>query len=736
MAASAAPVWQPSICRMCMNQCGVLVEVSEGRVTRLTGDAENPLYRGFSCLKGRAMPEFMNHPDRLFHSQKRNADGSFTPIGSEQAMDEIAGRIASITAGHGPRAVASYWGNMASLLGITMSNAFMRALGSPMDFNPTSLDKPGRNVARAIFGEWMAPRQAYDRPEVALLIGVNPHVSFQGAPVGNPAKWISDALERGMKLIVVDPRRSDVARRATIHLQPLPGEDAPILAAMINVILAEERYDRPFVEDNVTGLARLREAVRAFPAGEVASRAGIEVEDLLRAARIFGDAQRGYATAGTGANMSGPSTLIEYLVLCLETVCGHWLRAGERLPNPGVLMAPRVAKAQASPPRPGYGFGERLQARDMWQSAAGLPTPALPDEMLLEGPGRVRAMISCGGNPVTAWPDVDKTFRALRSLDLLVQVDPWMRQTSRLAHYVIAPKIGPEVPALSLGHDWITLSAPTYGSEGPFGQYSPAIVDPPEGSDLIGEWEFFYGLAGRLGLSLDLGVFHGMSLSGLSVDMNTKPDTDQLFEVMTSGSRIALDEVKRYPHGAVFPDPPQFVQPKDPDCTDRMDVGHDDMMADLRLVAENKMRQGVTADGGPKERAFRLISRRMMHVYNSSWNDKSTNRGRGYNPAFMHPDDIQGLGLAPGDPVEICSDVCTVTAIVQDDANVRPGVISMSAGFGEVPEYDDLMRYGTNVNRLLSNDKYYDRYSGQPLMSNVPVDVVPLGHPVVQPAAR
>jgi anaerobic selenocysteine-containing dehydrogenase len=417
---------------------------------------------------------------------------------------------------------------------------------------------------------------------------------------------------------------------------------------------------------------------------------------------------------------------VEYLVLCLESICGHWLRAGEALPNPGVLMAPRPAKAQASPPRPGYHFGEKLQSRDMWQSAAGMPTPGLPDEMLLDGPGRVQALLSCGGNPVTAWPDVDKTVRALRSLDLLVQIDPWMRQTSRLAHYVIAPKIGPEIAQMSLGKDWTTLSAPTYGSEVPFGQYAPALVDPPAGSDLIEEWEFFYGVATRLGLSLDLGVYHGMSLSGLSVDMSVKPTTDQLFEVMTAGSRIPFSEVKRHPHGAVFADPPQYVQPKDPDCQDRLQLGHPDMMADLALVAQHQMRQGPITDHGPQERAFRLISRRMMHVYNSSWNDPATNHGRGYNPAFMHPQDIQQLDLKPGDPVEIQSDHCTVTAIVEEDPNVRPGVISMSAGFGEIPEHDDLMRYGTNVNRLLSNDKYYDRYSGEPLMSNVPVDVHPL----------
>ena len=721
---SEAAELTPSICRACMNGCAVLVEVRDGRLIRLTGDPDSVVYRGFSCVKGRAQPAFYSHPDRLLQSQKRTPDGSFVPIGVEQALDEIAERLARVSTEHGPRTVANYWGTMSGG-SMAVIAAFMRSFGSPMDFNPTSIDKPGRNVARRIHGEWLAPRQAYDRPEVAMLLGVNPMVSFQGAPLGNPAKWFSEQLARGLQLIVVDPRRSDVARRATIHLQALPGEDAPILAAMINIILTENRHDRAFVEENVSGLAKLRDAVRAFPAGEVARRADIDVDDLVRAARIFADADRGYATAGTGANMSGPSTLVEYLVLCIETLCGHWMRAGERLIFPGVLVPPRTPKAQPSPPQEGYGFGERLQARGLMQSAAGLPTPALPDEMLLEGPGRVRVLMSCGGNPVTAWPDQHKTIRALQSLDLLVQIDPWMSQTARLAHYVIAPKMGFEVPAARAG-DLVSMSAPTYGSHMPYGQYTPAIVDPPDGSDLIQEWEFYYGLARRLGLSLELTTMHGLTLAGASIDMHQKPDADQLLELMSMGSRVPLSEVKRHPHGAVFDDPPVYVERRDPDCEDRLDVGNADMMADLGFVAAHEMRQGRLVEGDLQERSFRLVSRRVMHMYNSSHNDLSVNRGRAYNPAYMNPDDLRELGVASGNVVQISSDAATVTAVAEADPNVRRGVVSMSAGFGDVPERDDLFEVGTCVNRLLTADVNFDRYSGQPLMSNVPVDVVRL----------
>jgi len=721
------PETKPSICRLCINGCPILVEVADGRVTRVTGDRSNDSYDGYTCVKGRAQPRFLAHPDRLLHSLKRGADGCFAAIPTEQAFDEIAERLGDILDRHGPRAVACYWGTMIGASGtvVPVIDAFLRAIGSPMEFSAITIDKPGKNVARALHGSWMAPRQGFDDPEVALLIGINPLVSYQGVPNGNPGKWLPDALRRGMALLVVDPRRSDVARRATVHLQCRPGEDAAILAGMLHVILEEGRHDRAFVDEHVTGLEALRRAVQPFTPAAVAARADVDVDDLVRAARIFGDARRGYATPGTGPSMSGPGTLVEYLTLCLETVCGHYLRAGERVRNPGVLMPTFSAKAQASPPTQAYGYGEQMRVRGLARSAAGLPTAALADEILLEGEGQVRALISCGGNPATAWPDQGKTLAALRALDLLVQVDPWMSQTAQLAHYVIAPKLPLELPGSSLGRDFQSLGAPAYGSIEPFGQYTPAIVEPPAGSDLIDDWELFYEVGRRLGVELEVTSYIGKPIAPTRLDPDVKPTTDQLLEAFTRGSRIPLEEVKRHPHGAVFEDPPVHVAAKDPDCDARLDVGNGDMMRDLERVAAG-LGQEERPRAGADEPGFRLLCRRSTHVYNSSCNDESTNRGRPYNPAFLHPDDLARLGVRPGELVELSTAGGTAVAVAQPDAGLRTGMVSMSVGFGDPREDDDVLRSGTSVNRLLTVDQEFDRYTGQPLMSNVPVDVRPL----------
>jgi anaerobic selenocysteine-containing dehydrogenase len=552
---------------------------------------------------------------------------------------------------------------------------------------------------------------------------MNPPISYKGAPAGNPAKWINDAIRRGMKLTVIDPRRTDVARRAFLHLQPQPGEDATIVAGLLRVILEEGLYDQEFVAENVHGVDELRAAVEPFTSARVAAQAGVAADDLVLAARTFASG-RGYAVAGTGPNMSGPGTLVEYLVLALDTLCGHYLRAGENVRNATTLLPSMVPRAQASPPRPAFGFGEAMRVRGLTDTAAGLPTAALPDEILLEGDGQVRALISCAGNPAAAWPDQLKTIQAMRQLELLVQIDPWMSATAKLAHYVIAPKMPLEVAGTTqMQLDVTSLGFTGYGLEDSYAHYSPPVVDPPPGSDLIEEWEFFWGVAQRMGLQLSVTKLVFWPIEPLLLDMEVRPATDELLECLAQGSRIPLDEVKRHPHGALFPDPPQVVAPREPGWTGRLDVGNPDMMRDLQDIAAavgSARGDTTTSDDGD----LRLIPRRVQHAYNSSHRDPATNHGKPYNPAFIHPNDVSRLGLVSGDIVEISSARASILAVVEVDATLREGLVSMTHCFGSLPDEDNrLLEIGSNTARLLDNDVNYQPYSGQPRMSNVPVSV-------------
>jgi anaerobic selenocysteine-containing dehydrogenase len=296
-----------------------------------------------------------------------------------------------------------------------------------------------------------------------------------------------------------------------------------------------------------------------------------------------------------------------------------------------------------------------------------------------------------------------------------------MSATARLAHYVVAPKLTLEQPGMTLPPETLIPYAMGYGV--PYAQYSPKIVDPPAGSDLIEEWEFFYRLAQQMGLSLavESAFAWGPDVAAparTELDMQNQPSTDDLFEYLTKGSRVALSDVKAHPEGHIFPDPPIFIEERDADCDARLDLANSVMLRELAEVAAEPSEDDT-------EFAFRLLCRRLPDVHNSAGRDiPKLTRKYSYNPAFMNPEDLRELGLASGDAVEIASGHATILGVVEAEEELRRGVVSMPHAFGDVPERDaELRTIGSNTGRLTSVASDYDPYTGIPRMSDIPVNV-------------
>lgn len=696
--------------------CSVNVEVEGNSIRRITGNDDNPVFKGYSCAKGRIQGLAYDHPHRLRTAMKRQPDGSYAPIPVDVALDEIADRIRALVDAHGPRSIAlyagSYWfmdhpGNLA------IGDSFMHGLGSPMSFSPASIDQAGRPLAMGFQGRWMAPPQK--TADVMLIVGNNPYVSHQLFS-GHPGKFFKSFFARDGKLIVVDPRRTELAKRATLHLQVNPGEDPALLTGMIRVLLDEELFDAEFVAENVTGVERLRSALATFTLDEAADRCGVPVDQIAAAARMFASQPRGIAIGGTGANMSGLATLVSYLLSNLDALCGHYLRAGDVVPNALTLVpaAMQGQKAQAAPPFPSYGFGATSRIRGLSQSLVGMPTAALAEEILMPGEGQVKALISLGGSPLVAWPDQQKTVAALEELSLIVQTDITMSPMARMSHYVLPTTMFYELPGTTMLTEVLC-----YGPQESYAQYTPAVIDPPAESDVLHHHQIIYRLAQRLGLALEvrpgLGVMGGAG-EVVTLDMQHEPTADELLELVHGGSRVPLDEVKRHPGGALFPDPPVVVQPKEPGWEGRLDVGNEQMMSDFR---------GYVARVDEPDFPYRLVSRRMPHVFNSPALARVPNRPT-YNPAYIHPDDLSALGLASGDLVMIESPSGRVAAVTAADETMRPGVISMAHGYGDVPDLNaPPHEVGSNTGALIANDRDFDPYSGQPRMSAIPVRLTP-----------
>jgi anaerobic selenocysteine-containing dehydrogenase len=713
--------------------CGVLVELENGRPAQLHGDVANPVYHGYSCIKGRELPAYHSLPSRLLHSQKRRDGGGFAPIGSEQAITEIAERLARILSEHGPRAVALFVGTFGGINvpASSFATAFLEAIESPMMFTPLTIDQPANVVAPTLHGPWLAGLPTPEECDVILLVGHNALVSQSGGLGPNPARQRAEMMKLGQKLIVIDPRVSESARKADLHLQARPGEDPTILAALIRVILREGLYDREFVDAEAVKLDELRAAVEPFTPEYAAARADVPAEDLVRAARMIAAAKKCGVKVGTGPNMAGRSNLSSYLAQLLITLTGSWRRAGERLPNPGVLVRRGPPIAGTKGPQPAWGFGEKLRVRGLTDTAAGMPTAVLADEILEPGDGQVRALIVVGGNPMLAWPDQLKVQKAMQALDLLVCVDPHMSATAKLADYVIAPKLPLEMPSSSLFYEFVGASGLIglgWGYSQPYAQYTPALVEPPAGADVIEDWELFYGLCQRLGKPLTItpsfSVLDAEQAAALAtpLDMTRKPTPDDILELVTNGSPVPLAKVKATARqGRLFDVPEQHAQPRPDDWTGRLDLGNPVMLAELDEVAAEDY------GGDHASSSFRLLCRRMNDSYNSSWHeDERLGRYHRANPAFMNPLDMAAIGVKAGDVIEIISRRASILGVVEAAPEIRRACISMPHCWGTNPDEPDAPRtHGASTSRIVAGDEDLDPYTAMPRMSALPIEVRP-----------
>ena len=701
-----------TFCRFCHANCAMLADIDDsvpgGRVTAVRGDPEDPVFGGYTCIKGRQLADAHNAPERLRSSVVRR-DGAFEPIVTETALDAIADRLRALIAEHGPDAVAIFAGSYAfqNSAGVGAAMAFAQGLGTRHFYTSVTLDQPAKVYTGMRYGRWEGGLQSFGTADVAFFIGNNPIVSHYGPPGGlppfSPSRRLRDALAGGLKLIVADPRASDVAKLAHIHLAVKPGEDPALLAGMLRVIISEGLYDRNFAGAHVDGLAELTDAVAAFTPEVAAARAGVEADAIVAAARMFAAGTRGVACTGTGPEMAGRGTLTEYLVQCLNIVCGRFCHEGELASIPRVFTPASPRRAQVAAPVTPYGEGfPASRFRGLTQLGMEMPCNVLADEILTPGPGQIRALISIGGNPVVAFPDQDKIARALDSLDLLVQVDVLMSQTAKRADYVLAP-------SMCLERDDITnLSEWWY--EIPYARYTRALIDPP--GDLQDEYAMLWGLAKRLGTPLPL--------AGGPCPMDALPDKAVFLDRMSAGCPVAPSTVRDdtpdgRPH--IYSDLHPVVAPPEPGHAARFDLAAAGMPGDLQRYAA----AGEAEAGWP----YRLISRRTRHRFNSTGGHlPALAAKRQTNPAHIHPDDLGALGLNDGDIVRIDSEVGHVYAVAAASDELRPGTVSMAHAWGDVGSGPEALQGGgCSTNRLVSETSRFDPVTGQSLQSAIPIRI-------------
>ena len=702
-----------TFCRFCHAYCAIEVDVVDGKPTEVRGDTSDPVYGGYTCIKGRQLPEQHLTPKGVRQTLKKQTNGDFEPIAVHTAMDEIAEKIQQLIAEHGPRSVATYVGSFGyqNSAAIHVAKAWHQSVGSPSYYTSVTIDQPSRKIAQSQFGTWSGGTHAFTGADVCMMIGNNPVVSmytqFGGPPPFSPYARIRDEMKRGMKVIVADPRQSEVANRATLHLQVRPGEDPTLLSAMIRYIVQENLHDAAFCTEHVDNLAELSALVEPFTPDYAAKRCGVPAADIIRAAQIFGEAKRGVAVSGTGPNMSPRAILTMHLIGVLNTLCGRVNRVGERVANPGVLQPARPRYAEVIGPEHAYGKGPWSRVRGLGEILGEMPTATLSDEILLEGEGQIKALICLGGNPVVAFPNQDKTVRAMQKLELLVCVDLYRSATAKLADYIIAP-------TLSLERDDVTMLTDTWYDE-PYCHYTRAVL--PKNPESLEEWEVYWELSHRTGVAL--------SLPGGTLDPTIRPSKFDVLKLLMPEARIPLKEIAEIGQGHIFESVQVTVEPSRAGQTDKFQCLPTDIAEQLKTVAaETDWQQQGNVDAGASY-SHLLISRRLKHVYNSSGQQLNALKQKGTtNPAYMHPSDLSAAGLISGQLIEITSAAGALIGVVEAAADIKPGVISMAHAWGDLPDNGGAVRtQGSSTNRLVDDDRTFDSITGMPRMSAIPVNI-------------
>lgn len=655
-----------SFCRVCTSVCGILVDVDGDEVVRVRGDQEHPFSHGYTCPKGRALPQLHHHPDRLERPRMR-VDGRLLDASWDACLDDLGTRLKEIIDRHGPASVAFYFSTMESA-GFRMAEALHAAIGTPAKFSPLTIDGTAKPLVSDLVGGFMglSGRTDLDTADFLLLVGVNPVVSHGHAiSMPNPTGTVREIARRG-QVWVIDPRRTETARLATAHLAPRPSTDHAVLAYLVREILCDGmKSDVP-----VQGIDALRAAVQPFTLEHTAQLADVAEADLARLCEAVRAAKCVAVETGTGVTMTAErANVTQWLAWVLMILTGAMNRPGGTWFHPGFAYQLETF-GEFLPVTPIEGaFGPGPRSRPEAQAFINeWPCAVLPDEI---DAGNIRALINVGGSLVTSFPETGKLIPALQNLEVFATTEIINNETTELATHVLPTKDPLERPDITI-HDILSSHVSV--------QYSPAVVAP------VGERRSMWWVFAELGRRL------GYDLGNLG-----NPDTstdDDVLSVLLAGARTGFDEVA----AVGWAEAPRELPAAWVD-------EHVARMGGWRLAPPLLVDQLAALKPPP---LLVMVPRRQRRKLNGQLDFL------GEVPEILiHPDDGTAAGVMNGQKVTVRSTSGELTGIAKVDDSIRRGAVSIPHG-----------HHVANVNRLTNKDDI-DVVTGMVRYSGIPVSLHP-----------
>ena len=416
-------------CILCVWGCGINAYVEQGKLVKVEGMAEHPLNQGMLCPRGKALVDYVYSPDRLKYPMKKE-NGGWKRISWDEALDIIATELQQVKDKYDAKALAIFCGS----IGVenyelaAFASRFGGVYGTPNFLSVESNCYRSRILARQLtFGTYLIEEP--ERAKCVILWGHDPVHSK--LPL---ARQIYKALDNGLKLIVIDPKRTPLAKRGT-HIPIRPGTDCALALGMLNVIISEDLYDKEFVDKYTIGFDKLKEHVEQYPPEKVERITWVPAADIRRIARIFPTAKSASIVQGVCALDQQINGLQNNRVLSiLQTVTGNIDKPGGWVAVPFPRLGSLHIKVEEEP----IGAAEHPLFYRLWGRTSPYGQAMyLANTVLTEKPYPIKALIVTGGNPALTLPDSSKIKRALEKLDFLVVIDLFMTETAKMADIVL-----------------------------------------------------------------------------------------------------------------------------------------------------------------------------------------------------------------------------------------------------------------------------------------------------------
>jgi formate dehydrogenase len=722
-----------TFCRICEALCGLTVKVEDNQVVEVHPDHSHVATRGFSCPKGLKQAKMYASPDRVKHPMKRTGM-SWERVSWEQALEEIGAKVKQLRGDHGPDSLGMYVGTAAGfgVLHPVFAQGFLTGLGSKQMYASATQDCSNKfAVANAVYGfPFTQPFPDLDHVQCLIIVGANPVISkWSFLQVPNPARTLQELRQRGAKLIVVDPRKTETAKLAEQHVFIRPNTDPFFYLSFLCELERQGGVKRELVSTFAEGLDEVLALARAWPAERTAPVTKIPADVLQAMVTTYRKANGAVLYSSTGVNMGTNGSLGFWLQEVINAVSGNLDRKGGTLVGRGVIDFPAFGKKNGILVRP-----DRSRIGDFGSVNDAFPGGILADEILTPGDKQLRAMFITGGNPLITMANAGRLKKAFSQLELLVTLDLFRNETGSLAHYVLpctSPLERPDLPfifPLMLGLQ-----------KKPYMQATRALLEPD--GEQRDEATIYVQLCKAAGIDL-FGSGFAQKLMEQMLGLNTRlfrepgqqPSLPQelllsmLMRVTGQGSYEGL--LEHHPHGKL------------------REANVPDDFVGSRLLTESKklqlapamlLKQAAKLDGDfESERAvegeLKLISKRAVQTHNSWTHNIADFVHDSTNHLYMHPADAAEHGLADGALADVSTETATVRIPVKLLADLMPGTVAMPHGWGHqhaVGLSVASKTTGVNVNLLAADGAdRIERVSGMSHLTGFVVEVKPAAGPL------